>query len=135
MQNQIEIKQFIPKPGQKYITLQITDIMLHTAMRRSSISLGEKIKESIKHSENVRMYSPLEKPSKKEQQLFAIEIMKNDPNFIKAVQDYESEGYKVLISLPDEGVPILVGEDTGQYLESKNGKRFLRGIAKEKLKS
>jgi hypothetical protein len=135
MEKQLQSQPFVKKEGVKYKMIQITDIMLHTAMRRATISAGEKIRESFERNEPGRIYSPLEKPSSKDDKTFFIEILKNDPEFIKMAQECEAQGYKLVTAFPNEGIPIFAGEDTKQFLKSKNGKRFLRGIEKGKTKS
>ena len=45
------------------------------------------------------------------------------------VMEEQKNGYKVLLELPKE-IPILAGKDTIEFLASVNGKRILRGLAK-----
>lgn len=135
MEKQVELIPFVEKEGIKYKIIHITDIMLHTAVRRAPSSVSQKIKESLENGEPGRTYSSLEKPSHEDQKTFAIQILKTDPDFTRMVQGYEDQGYKIVLSFPKGGIPIFAGEDTKQFLKSKNGKRFLRGIEKEKTKS
>lgn len=128
----IELNTFKPKKGQKYKVIHITDIMLHTAVKRSS-SAGKKIKEAMETGNPGRVYSPLKpKVIDDEQKTIAIQILQNDPEFIQMVHDYEAEGFKVLLSFPKEGIPVFIGEDTKDFIESTKGKRVLRRLAKEK---
>jgi hypothetical protein len=47
------------------------------------------------------------------------------------VQEEESKGFKVLIELPSDGIPVFPSKDTIEFMASKNGKRVIRGLAKE----
>lgn len=64
-----------------------------------------------------------------------LDLLKNDLDFMKMIKEEESKGYKILIELPPHGIPILAGKDTQEFINSKNGKRVLRGLAKNKLES
>lgn len=127
----IELNTFKPKDGQKYQIIHITDIMLHTAMKRST-SAGKKIKEAMETGKPGRVYSPVTPTDiNNEQKTFAIQILQTDPEFVQMVHDYEAKGYKVLLSFPKEGIPIFAGEDTKEFMESTKGKRVIRRLAKE----
>ncbi|MEZ4211115.1 MAG: hypothetical protein R3B39_02405 [Candidatus Paceibacterota bacterium] len=64
---------------------------------------------------------------------FALELLKRDPDFLKMIQKEQSQGYRVLIQLPKDGIPMVAGDDTIEFLKSKNGKRLLRGFEKENI--
>lgn len=111
--------------------IQLTDLKLHTAPKRPTPSFGKKVRESFQHNTPGRVYSPFPKPMvPTNDNSFILEILKLDPDFVKMVQEEEAKGYKVLISVPKEGVPVLLGEDTIEFLDSKNGKRLLRKLDK-----
>lgn len=61
-------------------------------------------------------------------------MIKQDLELVKVIQQEEASGYKVLIAVPKGGIPVFAGEDTVQFMNSKNGKRILRGLAKQKDK-
>lgn len=132
MEYKIEIKPFIKKDGMKYKVIQLTDIKLHTTTMKPS-SIGKNIKKSLQTGEPGRIYNHLSKQwCKDNYRLVILDIVKNDPIFLETIQDYEKDGYKILIEIPKEGLPVYFGEDTKEFLTSKNGKRLIRGFEKEK---
>ncbi|MEN9881408.1 MAG: hypothetical protein RLZZ308_591 [Candidatus Parcubacteria bacterium] len=132
MQQQIELKSLIPKHGQKYMVLQITDIMLHVALKRATTSVGQKVKESFETGNAGRVYSPIANQVKNDKRTAVMSLLQNDPVFIKTVQEYENKGYKVAIALPKDGIPIVAGDDTKRFINSVKGKRILRRLEKGK---
>jgi hypothetical protein len=133
MQYKTELKPFKEKEGQKYKVIQLTDLKLHTAPKRPTPSFGKKVREAFQQNTPGRVYNTLPKPMvPTNDNSFILEILKLDPDFMSMIQEEEAKGYKVLISVPKEGVPVLLGEDTIEFLESKNGKRLLRKLDKNK---
>ena len=61
-----------------------------------------------------------------------LDFAKNDPELSKAIFDYQNQGYKVLIRVPKDGLPVFAGKDTVEFIKSKNGQRIIRGLAKDK---
>lgn len=115
----------------KYKVIQLTDLKLHTAPKRPTPSFGRKVREAFQRNTPGRVYNTLPQPMvPKNDNSFILEILKLDPDFVKMVQEEEAKGYKVLISVPKEGVPVLLGEDAIEFLDSKNGKRLLRKLDK-----
>jgi hypothetical protein len=57
-------------------------------------------------------------------------MIQNDPDFVKMVMEYERQGYKVALDLPDK-IPLVLGQDSVQFLASVNGQRIMRGLAKD----
>lgn len=119
--------------GMKYKVIQLTDIQLHSAYKRATASLGKKMRQAFETKTAGRIYNSLSKPlTTKEDYSFIMQVLQFDPDFVKMIQEEEAKGYKVLIALPKEGIPVFLGKDTLKFLDSKNGKRFLRGIDKKK---
>ncbi len=134
MDYKLELKPFQKQDGVKYIVLKLTDVKLHTRTMDPS-SIGKNIKKSLDSGQAGRIYSPLTKPDNAENmRLTILDITKKDPVLLKAIQDYEKKGYKVLIQIPKAGLPIYFGEDAVEFLKSKNGQRVIRGLAKDKSK-
>ncbi len=131
MDYKVELKPFVEKDGVKYKIIQITDIALHTANRIPTLSVGKKIQKAFEKNKPDRIYSTIEKFSTSDHREFTLNLLKADPDFVKMVQAEEAKGYKILIELPKEGIPVFAGKDTVEFIKSKNGKRFTRGIAKE----
>ena len=132
MEYSLEIKSFEGKKGQKYKIIHITDIQLHATPKRPTPSVGKKVRMSFETNEPDRIYSHIEKTKISDKKAYVLDLLKMDPDFVKMVQEEEAKGFKILIELPSEGIPILVGKDTIEFMKSKNGKRAIRGLAKEK---
>lgn len=134
MDYNLEIKPAVMKNGQKYKIIQITDIALHTAKKAPTLSVGKKVQQAFEAGKPDRIYSKIEKPAVSDNRTFTLELLKMNPDFVRMVQEEEAKGYKVLISLPNGGIPVVPGKDTIEFMNSKNGKRIIRGLAKEKGK-
>jgi hypothetical protein len=131
MEYKLEIKPFIGKDGQKYKTIQITDIQLHAAIKKFTPSIGKKIRNAFKTKDPDRIYSDIKKTAIPDKKAYVLDLLKMDPDFVKMVQEEESKGFKVLIELPSDGIPVFPSKDTIEFMASKNGKRVIRGLAKE----
>ncbi|AKM84434.1 TPA: hypothetical protein DCZ46_03725 [Candidatus Campbellbacteria bacterium] len=134
MDYKLELKPFERKDGMKYKTIQLTDIALHTAKKTPTPSVGKKVQNAFKNDKPDRIYSKLEKTAVSDDKAFTLDLLKMDSDFLKMVRDEEAKGYKILIALPNEGVPVFPGKDTVEFMKSKNGKRIIRGLAKEKAR-
>lgn len=132
MDYKLELKPATPKNGQKYKVIQITDIALHTGKKTPTPSVGKKMRQAFTAGKPDRVYSPLKKPDTADSRTFIIELFKQDPDFMAFVREEEAKGYKVLLSLPKDGIPVVPGKDTVEFIHSKKGKRVLRRLAKEK---
>ena len=130
----IELIPFQKKDGMKYKIIHITDIALHTSQKTPTPSVGKKVQKAFENNKPDRIYSNLKKPTVTGNVTITLDILKMDPDFVKMVQAEEAQGYKILIQLPKAGVPIFAGKDTVEFMNSKNGKRLTRGIAKGKDK-
>ena len=135
MKEKLELKPFVEKEGVKYKIIQITDIALHTTKKRPTPSHGKKLMESFATKEPGRIYSPIEQCAVSADGSFDLNLLALDEDFVRMVREEEAKGYKVLIGTPKRGIPIVPGDDTIEFMQSKNGKRVLRGLAKEKDKS
>ncbi len=133
MEYQLQLNRFVPEEGWKYKVIRITDIALHTSHKQPT-SIGKKLKQAFKSMKPGRIYGsisyaePATTPSP-ENQTAVLDLIKKDPEFVKMVMEEQKNGYKVLLELPKE-IPILAGKDTIEFLASVNGKRILRGLAK-----
>ena len=131
MEQTLELKPFVRKKGQKYIEIEITDVTLHTSKKTPTSSTGKKIQKAINSDKPGRVYYPADHLKTSPDQTITMELLKMDPDFVKMVQNEESKGYKVLIRLPKKGIPLLAGQDTVQFMNSKNGKRIARKLAEK----
>ncbi len=133
MQYKAELKPFVKKDGQKYKVIYLTDIKFHTAKKKPTPSLGKKVRESFQNNTSGRVYDHLSKSLEiQKDNSFILRALQFDPDFVKMVQEEEAKGYKILIGMPNEGIPVLLGKDTIEFLDSKNGRRLLRGLDKNK---
>jgi predicted methyltransferase len=134
---ELQLKPFMPKKGWKYKTIRITDIALHTSHKQPT-SIGKKLKQAFKSMKPGRIYGSISyaepTTASPENKTALIDMMKKDPEFVKMVMEEEKNGYKVLLELPHQ-IPILAGKDTVEFLASVNGKRILRGLAKDNPES
>ncbi|MDD4931294.1 MAG: hypothetical protein PHG66_04105 [Candidatus Colwellbacteria bacterium] len=127
-----ELKPAVIKDGVKYKVIRITDIALHTAKKTPTPLVGKKIQKAFEDNKPDRIYSHFDDNAVLDDRTLVISLIKNDPDLIRMIKEEEAKGYKVLIGLPKEGVPVVFGKDTVEFINSKNGKRILRGIAKKK---
>lgn len=137
MDYKLELKPFVRKNGVKCKIIQITDIALHTNRKQATPSVAKKIRKAFKNDKPGRIYAPIENTAitdQGEKREFVLGLIKQDPELVKMIQQEESNGYKVLIAVPKGDIPVFVGEDTVQFMNSRNGKRILRGLAKQKDK-
>lgn len=131
MEYQLQLKPFIGEKGDKCKIIQITDIALHTAKKKATPSIGKKVAQAFSKNEPGRVYGPIRYGEKDENRMTVIEMIQKDPDFIRMVREEQEKGYRVLLALPHEGIPIVPGKDTIEFMNSKNGKRILRGLAKK----
>mgnify|MGYP000629729990 CR=1 FL=1 len=121
--------------GEKVIVLQLTDIQLHSNARPTQ-SVGGVIKRSIENNKPGRIFSSLEKRENlntdQNSTTFTIPFEINDPILNQTINDYEQKGYRVEIQIPESGLPIYLGKDAVDFMDSVQGKRILRRIKKDK---
>lgn len=131
--NKLKLQPHKAIDGQKYKVIQFTDLQFHSTPKRPTSSFGKKIRESFRRNTPGRIYNSLPQSlPKQDYRSFVIELIRLNPDFMSMIQEEEAKGYKVLIDIPKEGIPTLLGEDTLEFLDSKNGKRILRGLDKNK---
>lgn len=129
----LQLKPFERKEGVKYKIIQITDVQLHTNKMGITTSVGDKIKKAFELKRPGRIYDSIKKIDNKDDNLkIIIELLKGDLSFLKFVQDEEKMGYKILLGLPEDGIPVLLGKDTEEFIDSKKGRRFLRWFGKNR---
>jgi hypothetical protein len=119
-----------PKKGD--VIIHVTDMFLHTKEFLPTPSVGKKIVKALGKNEATRVYVPSSGDIEKDKQTIQ-EKIHNDPELMKLVQETNVLGGKVFFSFPKGGAPTQFGKDVQTFLESKNGKRLLRGIAKEDI--
>jgi len=125
----------MPKKGEKVIILELTDIQLHSNVLPTE-SIGNAVQRSIKNKKPGRIFSTLNKirESGTDQNsiVFEVALAVNDPKLKQVVQDYQQQGYRVLIQKPKAGLPIYLGKDAEEFINSTRGRRILRKIRKDK---
>lgn len=126
-------KPFVRKEGVNYRIIQLTDTAAHTRAKTPTPSLGKKIQKTA-DNEPGRLYFPVDPFLLTNPREYILSQLQQDADFRKMVQEEEAKGWKVVIALPKDGIPVELGRDAVEFLNSKNGKRLLRGIAKEERK-
>ncbi len=117
--------------GEKVIVLELTDIQLHTNARPTQ-SVGGAIQRSIEQNKPGRIFSSLEKPQESSASIkvkFPFEM--NDPVLKQTIHDYQKQGYRVILKVPESGLPVFLGKDSINFMNSTRAKRILRRINKE----
>ena len=129
MDYQLQVKPFKRKDGYKYKIIEITDIALHTTNMEATSS-GKKIKQAFQKNAPGKLYSPIYNQDKHENA--TLTLLKSDPEFMQFIQDEEAKGYKILLSVPKKGIPIVPGKDTVEFMKSRKGKRILRKLERKR---
>lgn len=127
----MRLQPAVLKNGMKYKVIQITDVTLH-ANKRPTLNVAKKVAEAIEKQEPGRIYSDIEKQDAGESHEITMTLLRSDPEFVKMVQEEERKGYKVLIAFPKTGIPLLLGKDAKEFMDSTKGKRIIRHLAKKK---
>ena len=134
MEYRLQLNKVKPKLGQKYKIISITDIALHNTDKHPT-SIGKKLRKAFQTMKPGRIYGKVDVSSSPDDNRQAIIAMiQKDPDFVKMVMEYEQQGYKVALDLPDP-IPLVFGQDAIEFLASVNGQRVLRGLAKNNPKS
>lgn len=133
MPYKLQLKPFVGKDGVKYKKIRITDITLHSKQMRPTKALGKKIKESFESNQPGRIFgaSTIMTDPDSGKSTAILNMISQDPELLRYIQQEESKGCKILIEVPQE-LPILMGEDMKKFIKSKNAKRKLRKLAKNK---
>lgn len=124
-------KPFVKKEGQKYRKITVTDIQYHSNNQRPTKSIGKVAEKNQKTHTPYRAYTePKDWNVPREKQVeMIIEMLRNDPSYIEFVREQEKLGYKVVLEIPDP-IPIKLGKDAEEFINSKKGKRVIRWLAK-----
>lgn len=113
------------------VVIHVTDMSLHTKDFAPTLSAGKKIVKALDKKEATRVY--VQSTGNLEEDKVTIQDkIENDPELIALVRETNAKGGKVFFSFPKGGAPTKLGSDAEQFINSKNGKRKLRGLAKEK---
>jgi len=136
MENYLKFEPTQRKEGMKYKPILITDIFLHI-QKRPTTSLGNKIKKSFETGKPGRIYAPMVRSSELSEEKgteegirFILDMFSKDPDFIKYVEEERKKGFEVTLQIPKSGIPIFMGDDTNDFINSKHGQRVLRRLAK-----
>ena len=131
MDYEFQAKPFEPKDGTKYVLIHITDVTLHTAKKRGTESVSRKIKDALDNGSSGRIVIPIKGAQDPNNKPTILEMLRNDTDFVKFFKEEEAKGYKVLMRFPSDGIPLLGGKDSQEFINSTNGQRMIRGIAKK----
>lgn len=127
----LEVKPFVRREGQKYTRIAVTDIQYHSSVKRPTKSIGKVADKNHESLTPYRAYTEMKDwdVSREQQKAMIIEMLQNDPSYIEFIKKQEQLGYKVLLEIPDP-IPLKLGSDTEEFLNSKKGKRIVRWLAK-----
>lgn len=122
--------QIPPKNGD--VIIQLTDIQLHTNVRVPEFA-GKTMSKKIEAMEPGRAIfpTPEQEANLKNGEFNLMMSITNDPHLLAMVEKYQKEGRRVIISVP-HNMPVFLGKDTTQFMDSKQGRRIHRRIEKEK---
>ncbi len=129
MEYRLEIKKPKNKPNSNDIVLSVTDVQLHTTEKRQG-SISKTIAKSVKNNKPGRIYSTIDKDKGNEP---ILEMLLKDPDFTDMIRKYNEQGIRIFVEVP-KNVPMLVSKDTEEFINSKKGKRIIRGFAKNNKK-
>ena len=125
-----------PKSG-KYTILQITDITLHGNNKRPTENQGKKLVKSMEKNEPTRTFHKLEQVEQTDENTLATKsnmlgFLNNDPYFTDYVKKEQAKGVTVILQLPEDGIPMLLGKDAQEYIAGIKGNRQHRRTQKKK---
>lgn len=120
------------QPQKGDVVIEVTDMSLHTRNFSATPSVGKKIVRAMDKKEATRVYVQSTGDLERDKNTINDKI-ENDSELIELVRETQSNGGKVFFAFPKDGAPTKLGNDVDQFMKSKNGKRLLRGLAKEKL--
>jgi hypothetical protein len=105
--------------------IYLTDITLHTLDHQQTVNFS-------KVAQKGRIYFPISQESVKSTGSVGTEsTVKLTFTFPKDLQERMDKG-EVELMIPEGGLQVYVGKDVTNFLNSKNGKRVIRGLAKNK---
>lgn len=122
--------QIPPKNGD--VIIQLTDIQLHTNVRVPEFA-GKTMSKKIEAMEPGRAIFPIpeQEDNLKNGEFNLMMNVVNDPHLLAMVEKYQKEGKRVILSVP-HNMPVFLGKDAVQFMDSKQGRRIHRRIEKEK---
>jgi len=132
MEEKLILHKPISPPNKGDIIIQLTDIQLHRNADKTD-SPGKRVEHAIDNNKPGRIRQKL---LVKEGNIIQTPFFDtNDPSLQAMVRKYQQQGKRVFIQKPPkEGLPVFLGDDAVQFMNSKKGKRILRKINKDKDK-
>jgi len=138
MKYKLQVQPFRKKKkGFKYRILEVTDVSIHTSKKKPSDPI-KKIREAFNANQPGRVYVPIgvmQEKTIKQQKVSVLDFLMKDPKIAEMIYVEEQKGYKILIEIPSDGVPIKLGKEAEEFIDGKNGKRVVRGLAKSNNKN
>jgi hypothetical protein len=126
MESHVEIKQATSVPGSQDIIITLTDIQMHTNARPTE-SIGNILQRSIEKNQSGRIYF---QPMQTKNEATSEDTMRlDDPVLTNFISECNRQGKRVFLNVPDD-IPIGIGKDTRQFVESIKGKRIIRKLDK-----
>jgi len=122
-------KKATSDPNQGDVIIEITDVQFHTTNMRGTGSIGKTIKKSIERKQPGRIYFPLSGKDQTEKESIASGINMQDPSLQKMIEEYQKQGKRVFLKIPNNTIPVFPGKDTTEFINSTKGGRISRKLA------
>lgn len=117
-------------PNQGDIIIDFTDVQAHTTAKITN-SIGKNFRRSIEQGKPGRIYFPALNNDQPERENVASGVNMQDPELKKFIEECQKQGKRVFIKVPDTPLPLHLGKDTKEFIESKKGKRLFRWLKKK----
>ena len=132
MEEKLILHKPIHQPRNNDVILQLTDIQLHRN-RDETKNPAKRVERAVETNKKGRIYSSLPDPSGP-MHIQTPFFNADDPELQKLVKKYNQQGKRVFIAYPKKGLPIKLGKDAQEFVNSKKGKRIIRQLNKDKDK-
>ncbi len=133
MEQKLVLHHAIHKPCKGDIILQLTDVQFHTNARMTP-SVDKTIKRSIESNQPGRVFSPLSTAVRviENNTVISIKELFNPDQLKSLVEEYQKQGKRVFIAKPKNEIPVTLGRDAVEFVNSIKGKRVLRRMERQK---
>ncbi len=132
MEQKLVLHKAIHEPQKGDIVIEFTDIQFHTNARVTT-SQANTIERSIQSNSPGRVFSPMSQGS--------LKVIENNTLVFSAplfnyeqleilVKKYNRQGNRVFLKRPTAKLPLLLGKDTVEFINSVKGQRILRRLEK-----
>lgn len=130
MSKKFKSRKFRFKPN-RVQELILTDLTMHTTNTPATTNAGKVVERSFRSNKPGRFVpANIEyEPTSDGKFHIKMDSLQNNTDFQRYVAQQRQRGIDVRITVP-ANLPIYAGNDTQEFINSKNGKRLLKGLAK-----